>query len=147
MVSESVSKVTMRDNIAAGCWHHGFHFIPKKCNDNNPSYIFENNIAHSVSGYGHIAKNVDLGCAEIRDLIAYKCTEAGMHLGTASRENIGTNLRSIDNAFGVSVHPSGGTSELRDSFSVSELPENKDCPSGSVCDHCVDRIGLIIPLG
>jgi len=123
-MSDNTNKVTMRDNIAAGCWHHGFHFIPDKCDQTNPNWLFEGNIAHSVSGYGAIAKNVENACTEIKDITAYKCTEAAIHLGGDSKMNRGRNLRSIDTAFGISVHPSSGESELIDSFSYSDLPEN-----------------------
>lgn len=61
--------------------------------------------------------------------------------------NRGTNLRSIDTRYGPAIFPSGGQSELLDSFSYSELKDNEDCPSGSPCDHCIERNGLIFPTG
>ena len=62
-----VSIATFTNNRAAGCWHHGFKFIPAKCDEANPSYVFENNVAHSVSGYGAIAANVANSCTEVKD--------------------------------------------------------------------------------
>jgi hypothetical protein len=146
-VSEKVSKVTMHNNIAAGCWHHGFHFIPQKCDDTDPDYSFINNVAHTISGYGAIALLVEHQCTEVKDMVGYKITEASIMLGGPSKQNIGTNLRSIDSRYGIAVHPSTGTSLLRDSYSYSELRDNVDCPDGNdMCEVCIDRIGVIPPI-
>jgi hypothetical protein len=55
---KGVTGMVVTNNIVSGTWHHGFHFIPSKCDDDTPTYIFYNNIAHSISGYGAIAENV-----------------------------------------------------------------------------------------
>ena len=47
-------------------------------------FIFENNIAHSISGNGAIAANVGNRCTEVKDFIGYKCTEGTIHIGGAS---------------------------------------------------------------
>ena len=30
----SNSKLGVRDNVASGAWHHGFHYTPLECDDN-----------------------------------------------------------------------------------------------------------------
>ena len=30
-LSEGNSKMIVTDNVVAGTWHHGFHFVPKRC--------------------------------------------------------------------------------------------------------------------
>lgn len=39
-LSEGNHGMTVTNNIAAGSWHHGFHFVPNKCEENNPDFIF-----------------------------------------------------------------------------------------------------------
>jgi len=106
--SGSVSGMVVTNNIVSGTWHHGFHFIPQKCDDDNPPYTFLNNVAHSISGYGAIAENVGNACTEVKDFTAYKTTEASIMLGGPSPMNRGTNLRSIDTRYGPAIFPSGG---------------------------------------
>ena len=130
---EGTTKMTVRNNIASGSWHHGFKYRPGKCDEPNQQrdtdFIFENNVAHSISGYGAIAENVVNKCTEVRDFIAYKCTEASIMLGGSSKLNRGTNLRSIDNRYGIAVHGGGGgDAELIDSKVYGELTDNYDCP-------------------
>lgn len=88
-MSETNKGMVVRNNIAAGSWHHGFHFTPKRCGDTNPDFIFENNVAHSISGYGAVASNVENDCTVVEDFIAYKCTEASIMLGSESMINRG----------------------------------------------------------
>ena len=65
----------MTGNIAASCWHHGFHYEPEECPPNGDILFFDN-VAHSISGYGAIAANVEgnPNCIEVKDFAAYKCT-------------------------------------------------------------------------
>lgn len=58
-LSESVSTSTVTGNVVAGTWHHGFHVVPQACDDANPDFLFTNNVAHSISGYGAVALNVE----------------------------------------------------------------------------------------
>ena len=81
--------MTVRNNIASGSWHHGFHFIPLECGAGtgaNQVTVFRDNVAHSISGYGAIAANRDGNpeCIEVIDFSAYKCTESSIMLGGAS---------------------------------------------------------------
>ena len=39
-LSEGTSFVEARRNVVAGSWHHGFHFVPARCGEANPSWIF-----------------------------------------------------------------------------------------------------------
>ena len=75
-------------------------------------------------------------------------------LGGPSAKNVGTNLISIDTAFGPVIMPGSGESELKDSISWGALQDNEDCvgPSGNdneednyPCDHCVSSRGLLLP--
>ena len=150
---EGTTKMTVRNNRASGAWHHGFKFRPLRCDEEvvegQTDFIFENNVAHSISGYGAIAQNVVNRCTEVKDFVAYKCTEAAIMLGGASGINRGRNLRSVDTRYGLAVHSGGGgDAELIDSKVYGELADNYDCPEGGVqpCDHCLARSGLILNL-
>lgn len=150
-LSDGTSKMNVRNNVVSGSWHHGFHFKPRKCTGDNGDWVFENNVAHTISGYGAIALNVENDCTEVKDIWSYKVTEASVMLGGGSRINRGTNIHSIDTRYGIAVHSAGPESsldepraELIDCKVYAELPENKDCAEGQVCDHCMDRQGLIL---
>ena len=73
-IYQGVGNALVQNNRAAGCWHHGFKFIPQKCDEDNPDYKFVNNVAHTISGYGAIALNVGNDCTEVKDQWAYKVT-------------------------------------------------------------------------
>jgi len=109
--------------------------------------VFRNNIAHSISGYGVIAANVKNDCTEVTDIVAYKVTEAAVMHGGPSRINRARRLVSVDTRYGIAVHASFGVAEVNDCVSFGEITDNADCPSGSPCDHCIDRTGLVLPLG
>ena len=143
------SKLVVTNNVAASCWHHGFHYQPLDCDevvDENTHTKFENNIAHSVSGYGAIAANVqgNPACTEVKDFTAYKCTESSIHLGGNSDINRAKNIVTIDCGYGLGIHGSGcGSVEAIDCKIYGENRENYDCPDGS-CDSCIDRYGLTL---
>lgn len=68
---------TVTGNIAAASWHHGFHVPGKACDDDSPSFLFENNVAHSISGYGVIGANsFTSSCVEFTNFSGYKCAES-----------------------------------------------------------------------
>ena len=138
-LSEGNTDVQVIGNIVAGTWHHGFHFVPSQCGEENPSWVFENNIAHSISGYGAIALNVENDCTEVHDFKAYKVTEAAIMLGGPSKINKGIRIRAIDTGYGIAVmSANGGRAELEDSRIYGEVFTNIDCPENSPCDHCID---------
>jgi hypothetical protein len=152
-LSEGTNKMIVRNNIVSGSWHHGYHFIPEKCGTrpSDSDWIFENNVAHSISGYGAIALNVVNDCTEVKDYWSYKVTESALMLGGESRINRGTNINSIDTRYGISVHSAGAEAplvepraELYSSKVYGELKDNMDCAEGQVCDHCIDRTGMIL---
>ena len=105
-VSESVTNAVIDNNVVAGTWHHGFHFIPQICNDTNATYIFAANVAHSISGYGAIALNVNNSCSYVEGFTAYKVTEASVMLGGPSAINKGIDIVSIDTRYGPAILPS-----------------------------------------
>ena len=128
------NKLTVINNIASGAWHHGFHYTPLKCDTSCSTpetevTCFRNNTAHSISGYGAIAKNVEHNCAEVKDFRAYKCTEATIHIGGNSKKNQATNIISIDSVYGISVNGAKDTEEvvIKDSTIFGEYDKNKDC--------------------
>jgi len=95
-------------------------------------------VAHSISGYGAIALNVQNPCTEVSNFAAYKVTEAAIMLGGPSAINKGYNLKSIDTRYGLAVmSASGGKAIIEDSYIYGELTSNEDCPEGSPCDHCM----------
>lgn len=149
-LSERNRNMVVTDNIVSGAWHHGFHFTPKRCSEDAPDYVFERNVAHTISGYGAIAANVENDCTEVKDFTSYKVTEAAIMLGGPSAINRGTRISSIDTRYGIAVHSAGPEgsdveprAELYNCKVYSELADNMDCAEGQVCDHCLDRMGMI----
>lgn len=138
----------MRDNIVSGTWHHGFHFKPLACDaaiNDDSDFIFSGNVAHSISGYGAIALNVNNKCTEVYDFKGYKCTQATIHLGSASgEENRARDIISADSHYGIAIM-SGGEADVlvKDSVVYGENTDNADCPPGSRCDHCIDTLGIV----
>lgn len=151
IVSENTKGMTVTGNIVSGSWHHGFHYTPKRCPEYGTSidFTFENNVAHSISGYGAIAANVKNDCTEVLEFSAYKVTEAAIMLGGESDINRGTKINSIDTRYGIAVHTAGPDSgkdpiaELHKCKVYAELKDNLDCAEGQVCDHCMERQGLV----
>lgn len=151
--TQGTSRMIVTNNIVSGTWHHAFHFKPERCDkdthyvlpDDDPDFIFENNIAHSNSGYGAIALNVVNDCTIVRDFIGYKNTEAAIMHGGASEMNVGRNLVSIDSRYGIAVHAGGnGDAAVYDSKAYGDNDLNQDCPDGSDCDHCIYSAGVIL---
>ena len=148
--------MTVTNNIVSGTWHHGFHFEPEACDrdthearvEAQPNWVFRNNIAHSISGYGAIALNMEQPCTIVRDFLAYKCTETSIMLGGPSDVNVGRNLTSIDNRYGIGIHSGGdGDAHVYDSAAYGENEDNEDCPpdgKGKNCDHCFDTTGVVL---
>jgi hypothetical protein len=111
-------------------------------------------VAHSISGYGAIAANVEGEplCTAVRDFAAYKVTQAAIMLGGWSETNKGTALVSIDTGYGIGIHGGGcGNVVLEDSVMYGENADNQDChpdeqfpDTGGVCDYCVHRYGLTL---
>jgi hypothetical protein len=150
-----LARITLKRNIISGTYHHAFHFKPKPCTGSTAElndFVFEDNVAHSISGYGAVAANTNHRCVEVEKFVAYKCTEASIMLGgsasgTGSNNvgNIGRELISIDSRYGIAVHSGGdGNAELIDSKVYGEVWANRDCPPGSPCDHCLDTTGIIL---
>jgi hypothetical protein len=143
--------VVATGNVVSGSWHHGFHFTPDRC-DGSTSNKFENNVAHSISGYGAIAKNIPNDCTEVKNFWSYKVTEAALMLGGPSLINRATNVHSIDTRYGIAVHTAADhessliepRAELHNCKVYSELMDNMDCAPGQVCDHCIDRTGMVL---
>ena len=108
-------------------------------------YIFENNVAHSISGNGAVAMNVQNDCTEIGGFIAYKCTHSAIMIGGPSQINRGRDLISIDNHWGLAFHSgANGDVEVYSSKVYGSNKDNIDCPEGSRCDHCMDTIGVTL---
>ena len=131
--TEGTSDITIRNTVVSGTWHHGFHFKPEECDENshqvksgsNSDFVFENNLAHSISGYGAIAANVENSCTIVRDFVAWKCTQSSIHLAGASPANVGRNLTSIDNRRGIGIHGGAdGSAYLYDSKVYGDLELN-----------------------
>ena len=60
-VSDGTTKITVTNNVVSGTYFAGYHFKPDKCDKDshalisNADYVFTNNVAHSISGYGAVA--------------------------------------------------------------------------------------------
>jgi len=147
--TEGTSKIKIRNNIVSGTWHHGFHFKPYTCDEvlsDDSDFIFSGNVAHSISGYGAIALNMENNsCTEVHDFKGYKCTQATIHLGTNSKdENRAHNIISADSHYGIAIMSGGGADvHVKDSTIYGENIENADCPENSPCDHCIDTLGIV----
>merc|ERR1712242_45017 len=124
--------MTIRNSIVSGVWKTGYHFTPEECDEDshqvvsgsNSDFVFENNLAHSISGYGAIAANVENKCTIVRDFVAWKCTQSSIHLASASDANVGRNLTSIDNRRGIGIHGGAdGSAYLYDSKVYGDLEQ------------------------
>ena len=79
-VSDGVKNAEVKNNVVSGTFFAGFHFIPDQCDERSherivdPTYIFEGNVAHSISGYGAVAKKVTNDCTIVHGFKAYKVT-------------------------------------------------------------------------
>ena len=109
-------------------------------------------MAHSISGNGAIAANVNNDCTEVKNFAAYKVTQSSIGLGSESKENRASAIVSIDVGQGIGIHGGKcGNVLIKDSKVYGELPKNYDChkwnggtPADFAnCDHCYDRFGLI----
>lgn len=74
-LASGTSSMTVTNNIAFSGWHHGYQVQGHECDDNNPTWVFENNVAHSISGYGAVGAG-DFACTAFHDFTAYKCYES-----------------------------------------------------------------------
>lgn len=138
------------NNVVAGAWHHGYHFDPSDCDAVDPDFVFTNNVAHSISGYGAIARNVDTeqACTEVKDFKAYKVTEAAIMLGGISKINRGRNLVTNSARYGFAIMSTQGNKvEIYESRAYGENADNIDCNSGDMnCEFCLDTRGMILNL-
>ena len=144
------NRLLIQNNIASACWHHGFHYLPLSCTDPvdaNSKIRFEGNVAHTISGNGAVAANVDNSCTVVKDFKAYKCTQSSITLGGPSDINRATGIVSIDVGQGIGIHGGEcGNVEILDSDIYGEFKENRDCdndPNG--CEYCIDRLGIVLP--
>lgn len=81
----------------------------------------------------------------MNNFVAYKCTHSAIVLGGPSDINRGVNIISIDNHWGIAIHSGNdGKAELLDSTIYGEDEANKDCPEGSICDHCLSSTGITL---
>ena len=150
-LSESNTQMTVTNNVVAGAWHHGYHFDPSDCDAVTPDFVFTGNVAHSISGYGAIARNVDTAsaCTEVKDFKAYKVSEAAIFLGGISSINRGKNLVTNSARYGFAImSTSGNKVEILESHAYGEIPENIDCLPGepTPCEFCLDTRGMILNL-
>lgn len=153
---ENNRRLVVTNNVASGCWHHGFHFLPRDCTDTQaPANLagdqgtwFAGNVAHSISGYGAIAANVvHSGGTCVWDFSAYKVTQSSIGLGGGSHTNQAEDIVSIDVGHGIGVHGGNcGHVVIKDSKIYGDFPANQDCHgiggNDPACDHCIDRFGL-----
>lgn len=47
--------LTVRNNVVFGANYHGIRYNAKLCDEAKPTTIMENNIVHSIAGYGYMA--------------------------------------------------------------------------------------------
>mmetsp|Transcript_43997 Transcript_43997/g.58365 ORF Transcript_43997/g.58365 Transcript_43997/m.58365 type:complete len:281 (-) Transcript_43997:2481-3323(-) len=96
------SSMTVRNNTASGTWHSGFRVPAKKCDDANPGNVIEDNVAHSISGFGAIVPSGGGECSEFSKFAGYKNSEATLHLN-AGKENRAKENISIDSGKGLTI--------------------------------------------
>ena len=67
--------LTVKDNKVYGANYFGIRYNAKVCDETNPSTIMENNIVHSIGGFGYVAITPNRGgvdCIEVSYLKGYK---------------------------------------------------------------------------
>lgn len=78
-----------RGNTAASSWGAGFIYDALNCDDKTPDFIFEHNIAHSMSGFGAIAvspSNTRYTCTEVSNFSGFKNSMGTIHHASATEE-------------------------------------------------------------
>lgn len=104
---------TFKNNTAASMWHSGFSLPSKKC---GASSNIENNLAHSISGFGVIVFSGAGSCSEFSKFKGYKNGLATVNMGVSGK-NLITDIVSVDSAFGINpMGSSGNPVEVRDNI-------------------------------
>ena len=94
--------LVVRNNVAFGANYYGFEYNALKCDDRlAPTTVFENNIAHSIAGYGFIALPSGRGgdCTEVSYLKGYKNKLATV--AATNRELECHDLVTVGSGFGI----------------------------------------------
>lgn len=144
-----VNKMVVTNNTASGTWHSGFSAPGKACDDKNPTNLFEDNIAHSVSGMGVLVSRGAGRCTEMTKFYGYKNELATVHMGGGvGNHNRATECISIDSVYGLAIFArADGTAEVfRNTIYGSQDMKNLDCPmSANGKCGCSHRTGLVVP--
>ena len=127
-----------RSNTAASSWGAGFIYDALDCNDNDaPAFIFEHNIAHSISGFGAIAvppPRASVSCTEVSNFSGFKNSMGTIHHAAQEGELYCFNITSVDSGIGIScIGAEDSRVEIRDSnifgnkdMQVLDCPEEND---------------------
>ena len=137
---------TVRDNTAFGANYFGFLYNKKQCDDNSPPVIFENNIAHSIAGYGFFGAGSNRAgttdCTELSYIKGYKNYKATAHHADKTGHLKCHDIVSIDSGYGIAcMGKAGGHIEVYDSV----IYGSKDIPNVDF-DICTNTIGILTPV-
>lgn len=139
------SSMTVRNNTAAGTWHSGFRVPGVACEASKPSNVIEDNIAHSISGFGALVPEGEGDCSKFTKFYGYKNAQATVFMNTGKESRAEENI-SIDSHYGI-VAFAGQHVEVRNNYIYgSEGMQNTDCPGvpSGKCD-CDSRLGAMAP--
>ena len=143
-----VQNMVVRNNTVAGVWNKGFRLPAHKCDDENPTNTIENNVAHSISGFGVIVSAGEGSCSEFSKFYGYKNHLGTVHMGGGvSSHNRLKECISIDSAEGFLVWSSSHVEVVDNIVYGSQNMKNHDCPDApdGRCSDCKSRTGMFIP--
>jgi hypothetical protein len=140
-VALSGSDLVVRDNVAFGANYYGFEYNALKCDDRlTPTTVFENNVAHSIAGYGFIALPSGRGgeCTEVSYLKGYKNKLATVV--ATNNELRCHDLVTAGSGFGIAcMGQGGGDVKVYDSVIYGDKGDpNEDF------GNCFDSIGILM---
>ena len=149
--------LVIRNNTAASCWRAGFDFPARNCPTESEQdagittpevgNIFEDNIAHSIKGWGWIPSSGSGSCQEVSRFKGYKTAKSVV----LSISPLGGNIHVhsnivIEGSPGISpLGPSGAHIQIyNNTIYGSENMKNKDCPDAGDC-FCKSNFGVYAP--
>ena len=140
-LTQGNADLVVRRNVVFGANFYGFEYNALKCDDiAAPTTVFENNIAHSIAGYGFIALPSGRGgdCTEVSFLKGYKNKLATV--AATNKELRCHDLVTVGSGFGIAcMGQGGGDVKVYD----STIYGDKDDPNEDF-GNCFGSIGILM---
>jgi hypothetical protein len=124
---------TVQGNTASSSWGAGFIYDARDCDDSTPEFVFQHNIAHSISGFGAVPQKPNksrVGCTEVSNFSGFKNSMGTVHHAAQTGELRCKNITSVDSGIGIScIGAANEKVEISDSqiFGNYDL-QMLDCP-------------------